>query len=151
MIYQPEEELPKKEPIKYPIDDLLVQSSAKDPAFSDRPSLSTEFKVPMDCIGDLLMIWDFFSSFARLLNLWRFSLEDFENAICHKDSNLILIVESHAALLHFLIKDEGANFMVMQNKKRKSKVIFFVFYQEHYFFFCFFFLAKFVKNCSCML
>ena len=139
MIYQPEEELPKKEPIKYPIDDLLVQSSAKDPAFSDRPSLSTEFKVPMDCIGDLLMIWDFCSSFARSLNLWRFSLEDFENAICHKDSNLILIVESHAALLRFLIKDEGAYFMVMQSKKRKSKVnLSTVFYQEHSLFLFFF-------------
>lgn len=117
-----EDELPKKEPIKYPIEDLLVQPAADDPVFSDRPSLSTDFKVPMDCIGDLLMIWDFCSSFARLLNLWRFSFENFENAICFKDSNLILIVESHAALLRLLIKDEGDYFMVIQGKKRKSKI-----------------------------
>ncbi|ONK57685.1 uncharacterized protein A4U43_C09F3020 [Asparagus officinalis] len=108
--------------IKYPIEDLLVQPAANDPAFSDRPSLYTSFKVPMDCVGDLLMIWDFCSSFARLLNLWRFSLEDFENAICHKDSNLILIVEAHAALLRLLIKDEGNYFMIIEGKKRKSKI-----------------------------
>lgn len=123
MIYlSAEDELPKEEPIKYPIEDLLVQPTANDPVFSARPSLSTNFRVPMDCVGDLLMIWDFCSSFARLLNLWRFSFEDFENGICFKDSNLVLIVESHAALLRLLIKDEGDYSMVIQGKKRKSKV-----------------------------
>ncbi|XP_043713125.1 DDT domain-containing protein DDB_G0282237-like [Telopea speciosissima] len=115
-------EKPNKEPIRYPIDDLLVQPGADDPVFTDRPSPSRDFGVPMDCVGHLLMVWDFCSSFARLLNLWPFSLEDFENAICHKDNNLILIVESHLVLLRLLMKDEGGYFMVIQKKRRKLKI-----------------------------
>ncbi|KAF8376919.1 hypothetical protein HHK36_030290 [Tetracentron sinense] len=117
-----EDQKPKEGPIKYPIDDLLVQLGADDPVFTDHPSLSRDFSVPMECVGDLLMVWDFFSSFSRLLNLWPFSLEDFENAICHKDSNLILIVESHSALLRFLLKDESEYFMAIQEKGRKLKI-----------------------------
>ncbi|KAK9292563.1 hypothetical protein L1049_020537 [Liquidambar formosana] len=111
-----------EEPIKYPIDDLLVQPGTDDPVFTERPSPSRDFNVPMDCVGDLLMVWDFCSSYGRLLHLWPFSLEDFENAICHKDSNLILIVESHSALLRLLIKDKGEYFSAIQERKRKLKV-----------------------------
>ncbi|XP_017615634.1 uncharacterized protein LOC108460596 isoform X1 [Gossypium arboreum] len=113
---------PEDEPVKYPIDDLLVKPGPDDPLFTDRPSPSRDFNVPMDCIGDLLMVWDFCSSFSRVLNLWPFSLEDFENAICHKDSNLVLIVETHSALLRILIKDDGEYSLALQNKKRKSKI-----------------------------
>lgn len=76
----------------------------------------------MDCVGDLLMVWDFVSSFGRLLHLFPFSLQDFENAICHKDSNLIIIVETHSALLRLLVKDDGQYFTAIQEKKRKPKV-----------------------------
>ncbi|XP_043709053.1 DDT domain-containing protein DDB_G0282237-like [Telopea speciosissima] len=111
-----------EEPIRYPIEDHLVQPGADDPVFTDRPSPSRDFGVPMECVGHLLMVWDFFSSFARLLNLWPFSLEDFENAICHKDSNLILVVESHSAVLRLLMKDNGGYFMVIKGKRRKPKI-----------------------------
>lgn len=124
-----EDDQPKGEPIKYPIDDLLVQPGADDPVFTDRPLPSRDFNVPMDCVGDLLMVWDLCSSFSRLLHLWPFSLEDFENAICHKGSNLTLIVEMHSALLRLLIKDNGKYFVAMQKRNRKLKVkcrIFFV-------------------------
>ncbi|KAK9011880.1 hypothetical protein V6N11_039955 [Hibiscus sabdariffa] len=113
---------PEEEPIKYPIDDLLVKPGPDDPLFTDRPSLSRDFNVPMDCVGDLLMVWDFCSSFSRVLNLSPFSLEDFENAICHKDSNLVLIMETHSALLRLLIKDGGEYSLALQKKKRKSKI-----------------------------
>ena len=93
-----------------------------DPVFTDRPSPSRDFTVPMDCVGDLLMVWDFVSSFGRLLHLFPFSLQDFENAICHKDSNLIIIVETHSALLRLLVKDDGQYFTAIQEKKRKPKV-----------------------------
>ncbi|KAL4368784.1 hypothetical protein GQ457_05G016510 [Hibiscus cannabinus] len=76
----------------------------------------------MDCVGNLLMVWDFCSSFSRVLYLWPFSIEDFENAICHKDSNLVLIVETHSALFRLLIKDGGAYSLALQKKKRKSKI-----------------------------
>ncbi|KAL7255419.1 hypothetical protein ACSBR1_009548 [Camellia fascicularis] len=110
------------EPIKYPIDDLLVQPAVDDPVFTERPSLSRDFNVPMNCVGDLLMVWDFCSSFSSLLHLWPFSLEDFENALCHKDSNLVLIVETHSAVLRMLIKDNRNYTTTIQKKKRKPKI-----------------------------
>lgn len=110
------------ESIKYPIDDLLVQPGDDDPVFTDRPSPSREFSTPMDCVGDLLMVWNFCSSFGRMLYLWPFSFEDFEKAMCHKDSNLALIVETHAALFRLLIKDEGEYYRVFQQRKRKPKI-----------------------------
>lgn len=113
---------PVEEPIKYPIDDLLVQPDADDPVFTDRPSPSRDFNVPMECVGDLLMVWDFCSSFGRLLHLWPFSLEDFENAICHKKGNLVLLVETHSALLRLLIKDNGEYFSAVRKRNRKLKV-----------------------------
>lgn len=69
------------------------------------------------------MVWDFCMSFGRLLCLSPFSLSDLENAICHKETNLVLLVEMHIALFQLLIKDEGEYFEFLQNKNRKSKVI----------------------------
>lgn len=117
-----EDDQPMEEPTKYPIDDLLVQPGADDPVFTNRPSPSRDFNIPMDCLGELIMVWDFCSSFGRLLHLWPFSLEDFENAICHKDSSLILLVESHSALLRLLIKDNGEYSSSVQKRNRKLKV-----------------------------
>lgn len=111
-----------EEPIKYPIDDLLVQPDVDDPVFTTRPSPSGDFTIPMDCLGELIMVWDFCSSFGRLLRLWPFALEDFENAICHKDSSLVLLVESHSALLRLLIKDNGEYSSFVQKKNRKLKI-----------------------------
>ncbi|XP_037477898.1 DDT domain-containing protein DDB_G0282237-like isoform X1 [Triticum dicoccoides] len=109
-------------PVKYPIDDLLVKPVADDPLLSKRCPASTDFKVPISSVGDLLMVWDFCMSFGRLLCLSPFSLSDLENAICHKETNLVLLVEIHTALLNLLINDEGEYFEFIQNKNRKSKV-----------------------------
>ncbi|XP_074292949.1 uncharacterized protein LOC141619826 [Silene latifolia] len=108
--------------ITYPIDDLLVQPGPDDPVFTDRPSPSRDFTIQMDCYGDLLMVWDFCSSFGRFLYLWPYSLEDLEKALCHKDSNIALIVETHAALLRVLIKDEGEYYIICEKKKHKAKI-----------------------------
>lgn len=110
-----------EEPIKYPIDDLLVQPDADDPVFTDRPSPSRDFNVPMECVGDLLMVWDFCCSFGRLLHLWPFSLEDFENAICHKKGNLVLLVETHSVLFRLLIKDNGGYTSAVRKRTQKVK------------------------------
>ncbi|XP_024987112.1 DDT domain-containing protein DDB_G0282237 isoform X2 [Cynara cardunculus var. scolymus] len=109
-------------PIKYPIDDLLVQPAADDPVFIPRPPPTRDFNIPMECVGDVLMVWDFCCSYSKLLNLSPFSLDDFENALCHKDSNVVLIVESQSALLRLLIKDNGDYFIALQKKKRKPKI-----------------------------
>ncbi|KAF5482276.1 hypothetical protein F2P56_002859 [Juglans regia] len=121
-IMEKENDRPVEEPIKYPIDDLLVQPGPDDPIFPDRPSPLRDFNVPMDCVGDLLMVWDFCSSFSRLLHLWPFTFEDFENAICHKDSSPILLVESHSALLRLLIKDDGEYLLAVEKRNRKLKI-----------------------------
>lgn len=99
-----------------------MRPGVDDPVFSDRPSPSRDFNVPMEYVGDLIMVWDFFCSFGRLLHLSPFSLEDFENAICHKESNLTLIVESHAVLLRLLIRDNGQNLKSIRSKKKKVKM-----------------------------
>ncbi|KAJ6857987.1 DDT domain-containing protein [Populus alba x Populus x berolinensis] len=112
----------KEEPIKYPIDDLLVQPGIDDPVFTARPLPSRDFKVPMDCVGDLLMAWDFCSSFCKLLHLSPFSLEDFENAICHKGSNVNLIVETHSSLLRLLKHDKDEYFSAVQKRIRSLKI-----------------------------
>ncbi|RAL39826.1 hypothetical protein DM860_013027 [Cuscuta australis] len=108
--------------IKYPIDDLLLQPLDSDIQLTERPSLRRDFNVPMGCVGDLLMVWDFCISFGKLLHLSPFSLDDFENAISYKESNVVLVMEYHAALLQFLIKDGGEYLTAIQKKKRKSKI-----------------------------
>lgn len=101
-----------------------MQPGADDPIFTDRPSPSRDFTIQMDCVGELLMVWDFCSSFGRLLYLWPFPLEDFEKAICYKESNLSIIVEIHSALLRLLMNEKGEYYETTQKKKRKPKVIF---------------------------
>ncbi|CAK7328551.1 unnamed protein product [Dovyalis caffra] len=112
----------KEEPIKYPIDDLLVQPGTDDPVFTVRPLPSRDFNVPMACVGDLLMVWDFCSSFSRLLHLSLFSLADFENAIRHKGSNVNLIVETHSSLLRLLKGDKDEYFSAVQKRSRALKI-----------------------------
>ncbi|CAH9110855.1 unnamed protein product [Cuscuta europaea] len=108
--------------VRYPIDDLLVKPSESDMQLTERPSPSRDFNAPMHCVGDLLMVWDFCTSFGRFLQLSPFSLEDFENAVCHSDSNVVLIVEAHSALLRLLMNDHVGYFFTVQKKKRKNKI-----------------------------
>ncbi|XP_073058027.1 uncharacterized protein [Primulina eburnea] len=115
-------ENPEAKSIKYPIDDLLVEPAEEDRLLTERPFLCRDFDLPMDCVGNLLMIWDFCSSYGRLFNLSPFSLEDFENSVCYKDSTPLLIVESYSALLRLLLNDTGKFSMAVENKKRKSKI-----------------------------
>lgn len=110
----------QEESIQYPIDDLLVKPSPDDPVFSSRPSPSRDFNVPIYCVGDLLMVWDFFMSFGKLLRLSPYSLKDFEKAISHKDSNVALLVESHAVLFRVLIKGDDEYYAAVQDKLPKK-------------------------------
>lgn len=120
-------EHPEDHSFKYPVDDLLVQPTAEDRLLTERPSPCRDFNVPMECVGDLLMVWDFCTSFGRLLNLSPFSLEDFENSLCYKDSTPILIVESCSSLLRLLVKDNKKFAMLVKNRQRRPKVSYFLF------------------------
>ncbi|XP_051127035.1 uncharacterized protein LOC127248630 [Andrographis paniculata] len=108
--------------IKYPIEDLLVKPTEEDQLLTERPSPGRDFMVPMDCVGDLLMVWDFCTSFGKLLNLFPFSLQDFETSLCYSDATPVLLVEMCSALLRFLIKDNGKFSLVIEKKKRKPKI-----------------------------
>ncbi|CAN4115326.1 unnamed protein product [Withania somnifera] len=112
----------KAQSIKYPIDDLLVQYAESDKQLTERPPPCKEFNVPMECVGDHLMVWDFCTSFGRLLHLSPFSLEDFERAVCHKSSNIVLIIECHSALLRFLLNDNSEYFIAVRKKRPKLKI-----------------------------
>ncbi|KAJ4761743.1 DDT domain-containing protein [Rhynchospora pubera] len=109
-------------PVKYPIEDSLLKPSSDDPIFTKRPPLVRDFKVPVGSVGYLLSVWDFCSSFGRHLHLSPFSLTDFENAICHREGNVVLIVEVHATIFYLLMRDEGDYFKSSPSKKRKSKI-----------------------------
>lgn len=122
VIVQKEDKDQNGHAIKYPIEDLLVQPSNEDQSLSERPSPHHDFSVPMDCVGDLVMIWEFCTSFGRFLHLSPFSIDDFGNALCHKDSNLVLVTECHSALLRSLMKDNGEYFITLTKKKRKLKI-----------------------------
>ncbi|KAK4353537.1 hypothetical protein RND71_025731 [Anisodus tanguticus] len=111
----------KAQSIRYPIDDLLVEYAESDKQLTERPPPCREFNIPMECVGDHLMVWDFCTSFGRLLHLSPFSLEDFERAVCHKGSNIVLISECHSALLCFLLKDNSEYFIAVQKKRPKMK------------------------------
>ncbi|XP_068665460.1 uncharacterized protein [Aristolochia californica] len=110
----------KEEVVKYPIEDLLVKPSPSD-ILCERPSPATNFVVPMTSVGDLLMVWDFCSSFGRLLHLSPFSLEDFENAIVY-DGDSRLIGEIHSAVLTLLIEDHGEYYSMIEQKKRNEVI-----------------------------
>lgn len=97
-----------------------MKPSSKDPVFADRPSPSRDFNVPVHCVGDLLRVWDFCNSFGRLLHLSPYSLEDFENSVCHKESTVALLVESHSSLLRVLMDDGGDYASAVEKRRQRS-------------------------------
>ncbi|XP_031481423.1 uncharacterized protein LOC116251343 isoform X2 [Nymphaea colorata] len=105
------------EKIKYPIDDLLVMPVAGDPTYTERPIPCTKFSVPMECVGNLIMVWDFCSTFYKLLHLSPFSLEDFENAIVYSTGDLDLIFEVHLAILNVILTDNGKRSGLINEQK----------------------------------
>ena len=106
--------------LKYPIDDDLLSDDSV--LCKGRPPLNKDFGVPGCCVGDLLVVWNFCSSFGRALNLSTFLLTDLQNAICHKESSNLL-VEAHASMFHLLIEDGGKYFTDLQKKEKEEKVL----------------------------
>eukprot|EP00258_Populus_trichocarpa_P020970 XP_024436989.1 homeobox-DDT domain protein RLT1 isoform X1 [Populus trichocarpa] len=67
-------------------------------SFGFQPWLDSE-----ENIGNLLMVWKFFITFADVLGLWPFTLDEFVQAFHDYDSRLL--GELHVALLKLIIKD----------------------------------------------
>lgn len=111
----------KIEKIVYPIEDLLVKPTVDDPKFSARPVPSVNFLIPIDEVGNLLMVWDFLSCFGKNLRLSPFSLSNFEEAVSYNgESNLI--VEAHVALLTLLIKENDEFNSFVQQREKEEKI-----------------------------
>eukprot|EP00250_Pteridium_aquilinum_P010427 c1937_g1_i1 orf=457-2190(+) len=116
------EPIVKVVPIKYPIEDTLVEPSPDDPPLRERPVLSSDFALPSHCIGPLLMIWNFCSLFGKVIRLSPFSLEEFERALECRETDPILLREAHHALIKLILDDSAINESFQEKRKRKYKV-----------------------------
>ncbi|KAI3741695.1 hypothetical protein L1987_59369 [Smallanthus sonchifolius] len=74
-----------------------VQMRLKRP-FSVHPWIDSE-----ENVGNLLMVWRFCMTFADILGLWPFTLDEFVQALHDYDSRLL--GEIHIALLRLIVKD----------------------------------------------
>ena len=107
------------QPITYPIDDSLV---LPDTASKKRPIPSFDFVLPMHCIGPLLMVWNFCISFARIIRLSPFSLDEIEKAMESKTEDHILLKEMHITLLHSALTCPVLRQLFVQKRRRKVNV-----------------------------
>ncbi|KAH7298775.1 hypothetical protein KP509_25G058800 [Ceratopteris richardii] len=111
-------------PIKYPIEDTLVQPSPSVPPLKERPPWSSDFVLPMDCIGPMLMTWNFCSLFGKVIRLSPFSLEEFEKALECTEMDTILLREMLHALIKVIMDDDDTILESIQEKrKQKVKVV----------------------------
>ncbi|KAJ0797032.1 putative transcription factor & chromatin remodeling DDT family [Helianthus annuus] len=74
-----------------------VQTRLKRP-FSVHPWIDSE-----ENVGNLLMVWRFCTTFADILGLWPFTLDEFVQALHDYDSRLL--GEVHIALLKLIVRD----------------------------------------------
>jgi hypothetical protein len=109
-------------PIRYPIEDSLVQPSASDPPLSDRPVAATDFVVPVECTGDVLMVWDFCSLFCKALLLSPFSLEDLEKSLDYKEGEAPLVAETTHALLRAALTDPVLKEEFQHKRKKRFEL-----------------------------
>ncbi|KAI5081067.1 hypothetical protein GOP47_0004250 [Adiantum capillus-veneris] len=116
------ESVVKVVPIKYPIEDTLVQPSSSEPPLTERPAWSSDFVLPMHCTGSLLMVWNFCSLFGKVIRLSPFSLEEFEKALECSDADPILLREAHHAFIKLILEDLSVLESFQGRRKRKVKV-----------------------------
>jgi len=110
------------QPTRYPIEDSHVKLSSEDPQLNDRPVPSTDFLLPMACVGDLLMVWDFCSLFSEALLLSPFTLEELEKSLDYKEGEAPLLLEINFALLCIALTDPILRDEFCHRRKRCSEV-----------------------------
>lgn len=71
------------------------------------PKPTYDHAIPKDCYGTFLMAWAFLSLFARPLDLYPFSLDDFESALLHDsvEPKSQLLIEANVSLLNAIIRE----------------------------------------------
>ncbi|CAK9215864.1 unnamed protein product [Sphagnum troendelagicum] len=107
---------------RYPIEDSHVKLSSEDRQLNDRPVPSTDFLLPMACVGDLLMVWDFCSLFSKALLLSPFKLEELEKSLDYKEGEAPLLLEINFALLCITLTDPILRDEFFHRRKHHSKV-----------------------------
>jgi hypothetical protein len=110
------------QPTRYPIEDSHVKLSSEDPQLNDRPVPSTDFLLPMACVGDLLMVWDFCSLFSEALLLSPFTLEELEKSLDYKEGEAPLLLEINFALLCIALTDPILRDEFCHRRKRRSEI-----------------------------
>lgn len=109
-------------PIRYPIEDTQVKLSANDPPLHDRPVPATDFVVPVECTGDMLMVWDFCCLFGKTLLLSPFLLEDFEKSLDYREGEAPLLLEMIHSLLRAALTDPTLRDEFQQKRKKRVEV-----------------------------
>lgn len=89
------------------------------PGAPPRPNPSSDFPFAMDCIGHLLMVWNFCVLFCKAIHLFPFSLEEFEKALLCKTEDSVLLKEGQTALLHSGLSDPSLYLSFARKRKRK--------------------------------
>ncbi|GLJ54616.1 hypothetical protein SUGI_1173340 [Cryptomeria japonica] len=93
-------------------DDILLQLEAYKGILGVFPPKSVKMKIPFAVrpwtdsqqnVGNLLMVWRFIITFADVLGLWPFTLDEFVQALHDYDSRLL--GEIHVSLLKTIVKD----------------------------------------------
>ncbi|GME35031.1 hypothetical protein GTA08_BOTSDO00624 [Neofusicoccum parvum] len=118
---------PRPAPIKYPIEDLLIQPKRNG---LQRPALkflsddvppraeppADKLGIQMKSVGDLLFVWQTLNVHAEVFILDSFTIDDFIEALSyHGDAvNCELLVEVHCAVLKQLV-DEKGHIMVLSD------------------------------------
>ncbi|XP_024363483.1 uncharacterized protein [Physcomitrium patens] len=110
------------QPIRYPIEDTQVKPAASDPPLSDRPVPATDFLVPVECTGNMLMVWDFCCLFGKALLLSPFSLEDFEKSLDYREGEAPLLLEMVHALLRAALTDPALRDEFLHKRKKRIEV-----------------------------
>lgn len=99
-----------------------MKPSASDPPLSDRPVAATDFVVPVECTGDVLMVWDFCCLFGKALLLSPFSLEDFEKSLDYKEGEAPLLSEMTHALLRAALTDPVLKDEFQHKRKKRFEL-----------------------------
>lgn len=98
---------PKKPVSRFPVEDLLLSNTEKYPTerMDVEPAEASDFtSYSSECVPDLLFIYDFFGRFGAAVQLSKFPLNLFEEALCSNDRST-LIDEMHRTLYECLRAD----------------------------------------------
>ncbi|KAF9908286.1 hypothetical protein EC991_009930 [Linnemannia zychae] len=97
--------------IKYPIEDLELESNKTNQEDEDRllarPEPVKDRSVPQDSFEALVMSWQFMNSFGTPLMLSPFGMKDFEDSLAHTDVEhpSVMVAEYHSTLMNVIIQD----------------------------------------------